>query len=147
MTAQVTVAGLSPRTTSRRRKSDVCKDILLLNCMCARDFLMTDARKGLLSHGCAQGLDLFWRMRATIFWGPDARKGRRIALADARNLDDGCVQPLWPPSHNLNGLSLGNTRPCGALPTLLGGHHYTQLLLGATFLGSWGHLTWIVGTC
>jgi len=59
MTAQVTVAGLSPWTTSRRRKSDVRMDILLLNRMCARVFLMTDAHKGLLSDGCAQGLDLF----------------------------------------------------------------------------------------
>ena len=90
MTVQVTVAGLSPRATLRRRKSDVRKDILLLNQMCARDFLMTDARKGLLSDRYAQELDLFWRMRATVFWGPDARKGRRITRMRATYMTDAC---------------------------------------------------------
>jgi len=31
------------------------------------------------------------------------------------------------PSHHLSGLSLEDTRLCGALPNLVGGHHYTGL--------------------
>jgi len=51
---------------------------------------MTDARKGQSSDGCAQGFDLFWRMRATMLLGSVARKGGHIIRMRATYMTDAC---------------------------------------------------------